>query len=159
MTVTDAELVALVGMVRAEAGRLAYRAHPPFTFEDLVSAGFEGLVVARERFADQVGCFGAFARVTVRGAMTDALRREARQTGYTVRRPLWPWTADLVRCHASPSRAHCRECGSAVAPYKRWCPDCWAARRHAQRQAWNRRYYLGHRTTLQAAQRARREAA
>src|SRR4051812_20216500 len=65
----------MIPVIRRMACRLARRLPSHVCVDDLVSAGFVGLVTAYRRFDDSRGDdFGAFAEVRIRGAMIDELR-------------------------------------------------------------------------------------
>ncbi|MDD5308885.1 MAG: FliA/WhiG family RNA polymerase sigma factor [Deltaproteobacteria bacterium] len=64
-------------LIRRTAARLAHKAPPSITTEDLVSAGMLGLVEAASRFdPTRAAHFRAFAEARVHGAMIDEMRSQ-----------------------------------------------------------------------------------
>lgn len=77
-TSTDALVGQNIDLVRIVARQVLREVGPAMTLDDLESAGREGLVTAAARFDESRGVpFRRFANYRVRGAMIDALRREA----------------------------------------------------------------------------------
>jgi len=64
-----------LALVRHIVRRMARRLPPHVDSEELISAGYEGLIRAAERFDEERGvAFSTFAGCSVRGAVLDALR-------------------------------------------------------------------------------------
>ena len=101
-------IVASLPFVESVARRVA--ASMPHTIDlgDLVQDGMVGLIDAAHRYDDGRGIkFETFAERRVRGAMIDALRKDA-------------WPRGVRRVSAASSRPPARHCAARPAPSRRW---------------------------------------
>lgn len=84
--VLDAEIIAQIGYVRMFALRAKRRLPPHVELDDLVSAGYLGLMHAARGFDARKGAtFRTYASVCIQGAMLEYVRHEhSRSKNYTI---------------------------------------------------------------------------
>lgn len=105
----DALVAEHIGLVRAIAARLIVDLPPSFDFEDLVGAGNIALVALAGRYrpSEHEGTpFSAYARIRIRGAMLDSVKR--RRYDETTCPPLdeapEPWYAPVIETEIDHGR-------------------------------------------------------
>lgn len=77
----DALIVRHAPLVQRLAWRMAARLPPGFDVDDLASVGMIGLIEAVDRYEEsRAGSFTAYAKIRIRGAMLDDLRRNDHST-------------------------------------------------------------------------------
>ena len=105
-------------LVRHIAWNVYRRMSTAIEIEDLIQIGLVALVEAAENFEDRGLAFAPYAATRVRGAMVDALRREARmgRAGMANRRYLASIRARLEQEYMRPASDAQMACATGLAP-------------------------------------------